>query len=257
MGRYTIMTQEILFVCNHNAGRSQMAEAYLNARYRDRYAAFSAGNYPSASMSEYTVRVMEEAGIPMTGHAPKSLAEFMDRQFDTIARLCDCSGTCPVLPSARRVIDHPISDPSRFVGDDGDIIEGFREVRDEVFAWVDETFGAAATGVAITWQRPDGPMPPVVLCSDTNRPLQEVIRDIRSLLEKRGIPCTITEENGPMQLSFNGVPFEKIVPLYVPKTCSMCGSCDGSEGECSGGRRYEGIPESVVRLAAMRAAGLK
>ncbi|KAF1078554.1 DUF2703 domain-containing protein [Methanogenium sp. MK-MG] len=250
------MTQDILFVCNHNAGRSQMAEAYLNARYGDRYAAFSAGNYPGSSMSEYTVRVMEEAGIPMAGHAPKPLGEFMDRQFDTIARLCDCSGICPVLPPARRVIDHPISDPSQFVGSDGDVMEGFRTVRDLVFAWVDETFGAAA-GVTIVWQRPDGPVPSVVLCSDTNRPLQEVMRDIRSLLERQGIPCTITEGDGPVQLSFNGIPFEKIVPLYVPKTCSMCGSCDGSEGECSGGRRYEGIPESVVRLAAMRAAGLK
>ena len=227
------MTQDILFVCNHNAGRSQMAEAYLNARYRGRYAAFSAGNYPSSSMNEYTVRVMEEAGIPMSGHAPKSLGEFMNRQFDTVVRLCDCSGTCPILPVSRRVIDHPFPDPSEFSGSDGDVMGGFRMVRDRVFAWVDETFGAAAAGVTISWQRPDGPMPPVVICSDTGRPLQDVIRDILSLLEKRGIPCTITEKNGPVQLSFNDVPFEKIVPIYVPKICSMCGTCDGSEGECS------------------------
>ena len=181
----------------------------------------------------------------------------MGRQFDTVARLCDCSGACPALPPARRVIDYPISDPSRFVGDDIDITEGFREVRDLVFAWVDETFGVAAVGVTITWQRPDGPMPSVILCSDTGRPLLEVIHDIRSQLERQGIPSAVTEKDGPMQLLFNGVPFEKIVPIYVPKTCSMCGTCEGSEGECSGGRRYEGIPESVVRLAAMRAAGLK
>ncbi len=251
------MTQDILFVCNHNAGRSQMAEAYLNARYGDRYAAFSAGNYPSASMNEYTIRVMEEAGISMAGHAPKPLEVFMNQPFDTVARLCDCSGTCPPLPPARRVIDHPISDPSRFEGDNIDITEGFREVRDLVFAWVDETFSTESAGVTITWQRPAGPMPPAILCSDTGRPLQEVIRDIRSQLEGQGIPSTVTEEDGPVQLLFNGVPFENIVPIYVPKTCSMCGTCDGSEGECTGGRRYEGIPESVVRLAAMRAAGLK
>lgn len=251
------MKQDILFVCNHNAGRSQMAEAYLNARYGERYAAVSAGNYPSASMSEYTIRVMEETGISMAGHAPKPLAEFMDRQFDTVARLCDCSDTCPLLPLSRRVLDQPFPDPSQFVGDDGDVMKGFREVRDLVFAWVDEIFGAAAAGVRIIWQRPEGPMPPAILCSDTGRQLQEVVRDICSQLDTRGIPCTITEVDGPMQLSFNGVPFEEIVPLYVPKSCSMCGSCDGSEGECNGGRRYEGIPESVVRLAAMRAAGLK
>ncbi|WAI00132.1 arsenate reductase/protein-tyrosine-phosphatase family protein [Methanogenium organophilum] len=250
------MKQDILFVCNHNAGRSQMAEAYMNTRYGERYAAFSAGNYPSASMSEYTIRVMEEAGIVMTGHSPKPLTSFMGRQFDTIARLCDCSGTCPVLPPARRVIDHPFPDPSEFVGSDGDIMAGFRHVRDLVFAWVDEIFGVAA-GVRITWQRPEGPMPPAILCSDTGRQLQDVIHDICLQLTNRGIPCTIAEEDGPLQLSFNGVPFEEIVPIYIPKSCSMCGSCDGSEGECAGGRRYEGIPESVVRLAGMRAAGLK
>lgn len=251
------MKQNVLFVCNHNAGRSQMAEAYLNARYGDRYAAVSAGNYPSASMSEYTMRVMEEAGIPMAGHAPKSLGEFMDREFDTIARLCNCTDTCPLLPPSRRVIDHPFPDPSEFTGSDGDIMTGFCRVRDLVFAWVDETFGAAAAGVTITWQRPEGPMPPVVLCSDTGRRIQDVMQDICLHLTGRGIPCTITEEDGPLQLSFNGTPFEEIVPLYVPKSCSMCGSCEGSEGECTGQRRYEGIPESVVRLAAMRAAGLK
>ena len=134
---------------------------------------------------------------------------------------------------------------------------GFREVRDLVFAWVDETFGATAAGVTITWQRPAGPMPPAILCSDTGRPLQDVIRDIRSQFEKQGIPSTITERDGPVQPLFNDVAFETIVPIYVPKICSMCGTCDGSEGECSGGRRYEGIPESVVRLAAMKAGGLK
>ena len=251
------MTQDIPFVCNHNAGRSQMAEAYLNARYGDRYAAFSAGNYPSASMNEYTIRVMEEAGISMAGHAPKPLEVFMGQQFDTVARLCECSGACPPLPASRRLIDHLFPDPSEFSGSDGDILKGFRGVRDLVFAWVDETFGAVATGVTITWQRPEAPMQPVILCSDTRRPLQEVLGDIRYQLEGQGIPSVITEKDGPMQILFNDVPFEKIVPIYVPKTCSMCGTCEGSEGECSGGRRYEGIPESVVRLAAMRAAGLK
>ncbi|WFN34190.1 hypothetical protein L1S32_10125 [Methanogenium sp. S4BF] len=250
------MTQDILFICNHNAGRSQMAEAYLNARYGDRYTAVSAGNYPSSSMNTYTVRVMEEAGIDMTGHAPKSLGAFMDREFDTIARLCDCSDTCPLLPPARRVIDHVFPDPSVFTGSDGDIVEGFRRVRDLVFAWVDETFGPAA-GVSIVWWRPGGPVPPVVLCSDTGRPIVDVIHDICRQLELRGIPCTFAEKDGPMQLSFNERPFEKIVPIYVPKTCSMCSSCEGSEGECTGERRYEGIPESVIRLAALRAAGLK
>jgi arsenate reductase len=250
---------KVLFVCNHNAGRSQMAEAYLNARYGDRYEAYSAGNNPSRSMNEYTLRVMAEAGIRMDGHAPKPLDGFMADHFAVAARLCTCADVCPRLPPSDRVIDQLFPDPSEFYGSEEEILRGFREVRDLVFAWVDETFGDAEgeDGIlVITWRRPGMPVPPAMICSDTGRSLQEAFAGIAGMLEAQDVACRVEEEEGPMAILFNGTPFEEIVPIYVPKTCSLCGSCEGSAAECTGERRYEGIPESVLRLAARRAAGL-
>ncbi len=250
---------KVLFVCNHNAGRSQMAEAYLTARYGNRYEAYSAGNSPSRAMSEYTLRVMAEADIPMDGHAPKPLDGFMADHFAVAARLCNCADTCPRLPPADRVIDQLFPDPSAFYGSEEEILRGFREVRDLVFAWVDETFGDGESEdgiLVITWRRPESPVPPAVLCSDTGRSLTEAFAGIAAMLGPQDITCMVEEEEGAMAILFNGKPFEEIVPIYVPKTCSLCGSCDGSAAECTGQRRYEGIPESVLRLAARRAAGI-
>ena len=134
---------KVLFVCNHNAGRSQMAEAYLNARYGDRYEAYSAGNFPSSRMNAVTLRVMAEAGIPMDGHAPKPLDGFMADHFAVAARLCTCEDPSFRLPPADRVIDRLFPDPSEFYGSEGEVLRGFCEVRDLIFAWVDETFGDA------------------------------------------------------------------------------------------------------------------
>ncbi len=251
--------QKVLFVCNHNAGRSQMAEAYLAARYGSRYEAYSAGNSPSSAMSEYTLRVMAEAGIQMDGHAPKPLDGFMADHFAVAARLCNCAESCPRLPPADRVIEQLFPDPAEFYGSEEEILRGFREVRNLIFTWVDETFGDEEdkdTALVITWRRPESPMPPAVLCSDTGRFLQEAFAGITGMLGAQDVACRIEEEEGPMAILFNGTPFEEIVPIYVPKTCSLCGSCDGSGAECTGQRRYEGIPESVLRLAARRAAGL-
>jgi len=250
---------KVLFVCNHNAGRSQMAEAYLNARYGDRYAAYSAGNHPSRAMNARTLQVMAEAGIPMDGHAPKPLDGFLADHFAIAARLCNCGETCPLLPPADRVHDQLFPDPSEFYGSEEEILRGFREVRDLVFAWVDETFGDAEDRdgtLIITWRRPGTPAPPAVLCSDTGRTLQEVFAGIAEMAGAQDVACRVEEEEGSMAILFNGRPFEEIVPIYVPKTCSVCGSCEGSAAECTGQRRYEGIPESVLRLAARRAAGL-
>ena len=110
--------------------------------------------------------------------------------------------------------------------------------------------------LVITWRRQGLPASPVVLCSDTGRTLQEAFSGIAGMLEAQDIAIRIEEEEGAMAILFNGRPFEEIVPLYVPKTCSLCGSCEGSTAACTGQRRYEGIPESVLRLAARRAAGL-
>jgi len=131
--------QTVLFVCTHNAGRSQMAEGYTNARYGDRYEAFSAGTEPG-TLNPYVVRAMAETGIDISGHHPKDLETFAGLEMDVMVTVCE-RGRCPVFPWAKTVIHREFDDPSRLTGTDEEIMDGVRRIRDEICAWIDETFG--------------------------------------------------------------------------------------------------------------------
>lgn len=120
----------------------------------------------------------------------------------------------------------------------------------------------------IEWCHPDEPGAAALFCSDTARPLAAVVADIREMLEARGIrvdfserACPIGKMDPPGVVLFNGVPMEKVVPLRKRESpCAFCGVCEGSERDCATGerdRRYRDVPESMLRLAALRAAGLK
>jgi len=101
----------VLFVCTRNAGRSQMAEGYLRARYGDRYEVFSAGTHPSA-VSRKAVAAMKEIGIDISAHRSKPLDEFAGQEFDLAVTLCDHASTvCPVVPSAKETIHRSFPDP--------------------------------------------------------------------------------------------------------------------------------------------------
>jgi arsenate reductase len=132
--------QKTLFICTHNAGRSQMAEGYLNARYGDRYEAFSAGPEPG-TLNLYAIRAMKEIGIDISGHRSKDLEDMASLEVDVLAAVCE-GGRCPVFPGAKKVIRREFADPSRLTGPDEEIMTGVRRIRDEVCAWIDETFGA-------------------------------------------------------------------------------------------------------------------
>lgn len=119
----------------------------------------------------------------------------------------------------------------------------------------------------IEWCHPDEPGTAALFCSDTARPLAAVVTDIRELLKARGIRVDFSERACPGETEppgvvlFNGVPLEKVVPLRERGSpCAFCGVCDGSERDCTTGERdgrYRDVPESMLRLAALRAAGLK
>jgi arsenate reductase (thioredoxin) len=135
------MQQSVLFVCTHNAARSQMAEGYLNARYGDRYKAFSAGTEPG-TLNPHAVRAMAEIGIDISGHRVKDLAEFDEQEMDYLVAVCG-SGTCPVFPWAGEEIHKEFPDPSRLAGTDDEVMASVRRIRDEITGWIDATFGDA------------------------------------------------------------------------------------------------------------------
>jgi arsenate reductase (thioredoxin) len=132
--------KKVLFLCTHNSARSQMAEGILRSAYGDKYEASSAGTEPSR-VNPYAVRAMAEIGIDISGHGSKSVEKFEGEKFDTVVTVCDhAKDVCPAFPGAKKYLHRGFTDPSRFRGKDEEILEGFREVRDEIKSWIDNEF---------------------------------------------------------------------------------------------------------------------
>jgi arsenate reductase len=132
--------QRILFVCTHNSGRSQMAEAFLNGLAGDKYEAMSAGTEPRP-LNPRVVTVMREAGIDISGHRSKSVDEFLDQKFDLVVTLCDSAReSCPFFPGAKSYLHQEFTDPSSCTGSETEILACVRRIRDEIKSWIDRTF---------------------------------------------------------------------------------------------------------------------
>jgi arsenate reductase len=131
----------ILFVCTANAARSQIAEGYLRAKYDDRYEAFSAGTHQS-KVSTRAIIVMREIGIDISGHQSKTLDSVAVIPFDIAVTLCDnAHAVCPIVPNAKKTVHFGFTDPHRIPGTDEGLLDGYRNVRDEITRWIDTTFG--------------------------------------------------------------------------------------------------------------------
>jgi protein-tyrosine-phosphatase len=119
---------EILFLCVHNAGRSQMAAAFARAIGEDRVVIHSAGTAPGEQLNPAVIEVMRERGLDLTGLAPQALTEAMGLKSDVIVTM-GCGDTCPVYPGTRYV-DWELTDPA------GLSLEEVRPIRDEIEARV-------------------------------------------------------------------------------------------------------------------------
>ncbi|MEU1471883.1 arsenate reductase ArsC [Streptomyces sp. NPDC005761] len=119
----------VLFVCVHNAGRSQMAAAWLAHLAGDRIEVRSAGSAPGDRVNPAAVEVMAEAGIDMSGQTPKILTADAVRESDVCVTM-GCGDTCPVFPG-KRYLDWELDDPA------GQGVEAVRIVRDEIRALVE------------------------------------------------------------------------------------------------------------------------
>lgn len=135
------MKTRILFICTHNAARSQMAEAFLNKLGGDRFESYSAGVEPG-KLNPNAVTVMMEEGIDISSNSVKDVHELLEKNlsFDYIISVCDpaSASLCPVFPGAGIRIHWPFEDPSGFQGDSGTILEKTRKVRDRIRDAVEE-----------------------------------------------------------------------------------------------------------------------
>ncbi len=131
---------KVLFVCTHNSARSQMAEAFLNSTYGDRYEASSAGTKPT-TINPYVVTAMKEIGFDLSNNRAKSIDEFMGKKPDLIVTLCDeVQETCPFFPGGKKYSHRSFRDPGACAGSDEEILACVRRIRDEIRAWVRHTF---------------------------------------------------------------------------------------------------------------------
>ena len=127
----------VLFICTHNAARSQMAEGYLRGRYGDRYEVYSAGTEVTL-VHPMAIRVMQEIGIDISGHRSKGLMEFFDQEIEIVVMVCDgAHAVCPFFPGGKKTVHQSFTDPSSAVGSEEERIQTFRNIRDEIAEWID------------------------------------------------------------------------------------------------------------------------
>jgi len=114
----------VLFVCVHNAGRSQMAAGWLRHLAGDRVEVLSAGSAPAGSINPAAVEAMAEVGIDIAGQQPKLLSDTAVQQSDVVITM-GCGDACPFYPG-KRYEDWELDDPA------GRSLEEVRPIRDEI-----------------------------------------------------------------------------------------------------------------------------
>ena len=117
-------TPEVLFVCVHNAGRSQMAAALLDHHADGRVTVRSAGSAPATSVNPAVVAVMAELGLDLTKEFPKPLTDDAVRAADVVITM-GCGDACPVYPG-KRYLNWELDDPA------GQDVERVRPIRDDI-----------------------------------------------------------------------------------------------------------------------------
>ncbi len=118
------MTPTVLFVCVHNAGRSQMAAGYLSHLAGDRVRVLSAGSLPGDAVNPVAVAAMAEEGIDIAREVPSLLSDGDVRESDVVITM-GCGDVCPIYPG-KRYDDWDLDDPA------GQDLDAVRRIRDEI-----------------------------------------------------------------------------------------------------------------------------
>jgi len=148
---------KVLFLCEHNSARSQMAEGLLRHLYGEKYEVFSAGSNPTL-VNPFAIKVMAEIGIDISKQTSKSIEEFRNKEIDLVVSVCRSSAklmcslcSSPIvmgrpeiigetLPRAKHYLHHGFADPSEVVGSDEQKTMVFRRTRDDIKKWILESF---------------------------------------------------------------------------------------------------------------------
>lgn len=131
---------KILFLCTGNSCRSQMAEGWARHLRGDTIEAYSAGTEPHG-MNARAVRVMAEAGVDISGHHSKHVAELKHVPFDFVVTVCDqANESCPIFPGRTQVVHVGFDDPpqlAREAASEEEALGHYRRVRDEIREFIE------------------------------------------------------------------------------------------------------------------------
>jgi arsenate reductase (thioredoxin) len=153
---------KVLFLCEHNSARSQMAEGLLRHLYGEKYEVFSAGANPT-HVNPFAIKVMAEIGIDISKQTSKSIEEFRNKEIDLVVSVCRSSAklmcslcSSPIvmgrpeiinttIPGAKRYLHHGFNDPSEVDGSDEEKTVAFRSIRDDIKEWIIGNFADPKT----------------------------------------------------------------------------------------------------------------
>ena len=143
MSRYK---HKILFVCVHNSARSQMAEAFLKRYGNDFFEAESAG-YEAGVLNPFAIEVMKEKGIDISNNKTRSVFDLFKKGhfYNIVISVCDkaTAERCPIFPGMMKRLEWSFPDPSTFKGNEQEILEQTRIVRDRIEGKVKEFINQA------------------------------------------------------------------------------------------------------------------
>ena len=129
--------KKVLFLCTGNSCRSQMAEGFAQ---KEGWEAFSAGTKPEGEVNPLSIKIMAELGIDISHHRSESVNEYLKEDFTLIATVCDnARESCPLFTgNFIHTIHYGFNDPAKAIGNHREIITVYRQVRDEIGAWVEK-----------------------------------------------------------------------------------------------------------------------
>ncbi|MFW5641050.1 MAG: arsenate reductase ArsC [Thermodesulfobacteriota bacterium] len=130
---------KILIICQHNSGRSQMAEAYLKQFAGDRLTIESAGLEPSERVNPLVVEVMKEEGIDLSDKTPQSVFQLFKKGklYNHILTVChESEAQCPIFPGITTRWYMPFPDPAKVAGAHEEQLAQVRKIRDSIKEWL-------------------------------------------------------------------------------------------------------------------------
>ena len=124
--------KKVLFLCTGNSCRSQIAEGYLRNFAGDRFEVYSAGLEPG-KVNPNAIRVMKEDNVDISSHTSDDINSYLDEKFNFLITVCDhAKERCPYFPGKTKRIHWSFEDPADATGSDEEVLDVFREVRDQI-----------------------------------------------------------------------------------------------------------------------------